>query len=396
MKRGKTSRSVTRGGRRSLRHETLERRDLLAVVLGNVPDALASTSSSPAFNQVNAEYVAMCKASAGVGKDNTAVELGSDLVVLGTADLGKAERTPVTDIYVPETLDGPRGRNPGDFEPLPEEDIRWPLPEEVNPDSLGGQGCPLAPPSHGNRYWLGTDEEWAAQNEAWDVSCHPEQLEFIELDESSLITGNLADATRNKIEDMASGVSSNYPGQSCEKGSGDKDSGGKGTGADVKEEDPVIDEASGKPDIEKDPEPEGDDPDELRGAIIDQTMAALGAGGGSGTGLGRNGLPQRTTGERGEGLGWRVKFEARPGVEDGGPDELASPVMTEAIDCAFAGGQNASPTPDDDGSGPYPGPEFNVRQIRGQAMSSSASTGGQSAYPRPDDDGTGPVLPPTA
>ena len=395
MKRLNTHRSATTSGRRRLCHETLERRDLLAVVLGDVPAALVSGSSSPAFDPVSSGYVATCQASTGGWQDTPAIKLGPDGLMRITADLGKAERTPVTDIDVPETLDGPIGRNPGDFEAMPEEDMPWPLPEGIDPGKLGGPGCPLAPPSEGNRYWLGTDEEWAAQNEAWDVSCHPERLEFIDLDDSSLITGNLADATRNKIDSMGL-ISTDAPGQSCEKGSGDKDSGDKSTGGDVKEDDPVIDESAGKPSIEKDSEPEGDDPDELRGAFVDEAMTAYGSGGRAAAGLDSHGNPQRTTGERGEGLGWRVAHEARPGVEDGGPDELASPVLAEAIDCALTQGLNATPPPDDDGGGPYPGPEFNASQIRGQAFSTSASSDGQSAYPRPDDDGTGPVLPPTA
>ena len=134
----------------------------------------------------------------------------------------------MTDISVPETIDGPRGKNPGDFEERPHEDTRWPLPEEVNPDMLTGPGCPLAPPSEGNRYWLGTDEQWAARNEAWDVRCHPEELEFIQVDDGSLInTENLADATRRKIGSLGYLIVE-PSGQSCEKGSGDKDSGERG------------------------------------------------------------------------------------------------------------------------------------------------------------------------
>jgi len=395
MKRLNTHRSATYSGHRRLCHETLERRDLLAVVLGDVPAALVSGSSSPAFDQVSSGYVATCKASTDAWQEGIAVKPSSASVVRTTAELGKGGLTPVTEINVPETLDGPVGRNPGDFEAMPAEDMPWPLPEGVDPGKLGGPGCPLAPPSEGNRYWLGTDEEWSARNEASDVSCDPERLEYVDLDDNNLVMGNLADATRYKIESMGL-VSTDAPGQSCEKGSGDKDSGDKNTGGDVKEDDPIIDESAGKPPIEKDPEPEGGDPDELRGAFVDEAMTAYGTGAGTAAGLDSHGNPQRTTGERGEGLGWRVNHEARPGVEDGGPDELASPVLAAAIDCALTQGLNATPTPDDDGSGPHPGPEFNVSQIRGQAFSSSASSSDPSAYPRPDDDGTGPVLPPTA
>ena len=392
MKRGNTHRSATFSGYRGLRLETLERRELLAAVLGDGPEAFVSGAS----DGVSSGYVATCQAPTGLWQNAPLAKQGADCLVRGTADLGKGELTPVTDISVPETIDGPRGKNPGDFEAKPHEDTRWPLPEEVNPDMLGGPGCPLAPPSEGNREdILGTDEEWAERNEANDYSCEEGTLTGIPLDPNNLVRGDLETAHQRKRESLGYlivGPSSDW----CDPDSDGKGSDGGKVDDKGGEEDPVVDESSGKPSVDKDPEPEGDDPDELRGANVDQAMAGFGSGGGADTGLDPYGNPQRTTGERGEGLGWRVENEARPGVEDGGPDEFTSPVFTEAIDCALTEGLNASPTPEDDGSGPHPRPEFNVTQIGGQAAAMSGSSGGQSAYPRPDDDGSGPLPPPTA
>ncbi|MAT70524.1 MAG: hypothetical protein CMJ58_13485 [Planctomycetaceae bacterium] len=380
MTRGNTRHSAAGNGRRPLRHEALETRALLAVVVGDGPAVCAGeTLSAP---------MAVVKPAA-------------DLLMHAEFDPGAAQRTPATDLAVPETLDGPRGRNPGDFDPLPPDDMPWPIPEEVDTSKLGGPGCPLAPPSEGNRTWLGTDEEWADRNDAHDYSCDEGTLTGIPLDPNNLARGDLEtahQAKRNSLGFLIVGPPSSW----CDpepdgKGSGKEtggDDGGK-TNVDDKQDDPIVDESSGKPSIVKDSEPEGDDPDELRGALADEALAALG-GGGQDAGLSPTGQPQRTTGERGPGLGWRVEQEARPGVEDGGPDELNSPAFAAAIDSALAAGLNTTPPPDDDGNGPYPGPEFSGTQMRGQSMAPAASLAGDSAYPQPDDDGTGPPLPPTA
>jgi hypothetical protein len=131
---------------------------------------------------------------------------------------------------------------------------------------------------------------------------------------------------------------------SCNKGNkNDKDTDSKETGnSDTgNDDDPVVDSSS-KPG-EKDPEPEGGDPDELlaRGKIQDVMFAQDAARGA--TGQNGSGLPDRTTkGKRGL-QPWAPEPLVEPRVP--GPDENAGSASS-AIRADLLNNANAYPTPD--------------------------------------------------
>lgn len=100
-------------------------------------------------------------------------------------------------------------------------------------------------------------------------------------------------------------------------------------------------------------------------------------------------MPVRTTGERGEGLNWRVGQEARPGVEDGDPAEIGDPAMDVSVDLGLMGDANACPQPDDDN--PPPRPEMSPSQATmSTSFADKTSTTRMAATP-PVDEPDGPI-----
>jgi hypothetical protein len=134
-------------------------------------------------------------------------------------------------------------------------------------------------------------------------------------------------------------------------------------------------------DFVEDPEPEGDDPDELRGELVDQAMTDYQATRQHTDGA--SGMPVRTTGERGDGICVNIEQEARPGVEDGDPAEMKNPVL-DSVDLGLMGDANAYPQPDDDN--PPPRPEMTPTQsCSDTTMSIQTLSASDSTTPPPDD-----------
>ena len=336
---------------RMLRIESLEPRQLLAA------DPIGGPLPVDAAEQI--ETVLGQEAAAKECTYTQSVQ-GKRLEVSGT----DAALTHVEEIAVPATIRRPAlEQNPGRYQPEDGLGTNWPLPPEVDPSRLGDQGCPAAPPSVGNRHWLnpGTDAAWREQNRQHDVSCHPERLEFIDLDfdRPGRYSENLADATRRKIAGQWAPPSDRLstdplPRTSCEKsGDGDSDKETDVNSSEEIKEKPVEDESGGQPDVVKDPEPEGDDPDELRGALVDQAMAAYGD-----APIGWSPSGERDPGEDDPWARHRQEINGRGVVdpEDGGPDELGSPVSS-ALDNELLQGESAYPADPGDPT-PPPRPEM--------------------------------------
>lgn len=369
---------------RMLRIESLEPRQLLAADLIGAP--VFEKAVDPVVAEISQDHASNVLVHAN--------DVQSKLVDRFDADAG---RTPVQEIDVPTTIDTPAyGRNPGRFEVEDVLGMKWPLPPEFDPSTLPDDGCPAAPPSEGNRYWLnpGTDAAWRAQNHAYDVSCDPGSLELIPLDMDfeGRYSESLADATRRKIGGEWAPSSNRLstdplPRQSCEKGSDkdtDKNTDSNDSTEETIKEKPVEDESGGKPPVEKDPEPEGDDPDELRGALVDQAMAAYAD---APTGWSPSG--EREPGEDDPWARHRQEIGGN-GIadpEEGGPDEMGSPVSS-ALNSALVGGENAHPAnPDDPAPPPRPevSPDATGTCAASAIVASRETLAGNDATPPVDD-----------
>ena len=355
-----------RNRHRMLRSESLERRALLSVV----PMASAGEFVPPEEEQVAAEEGKLMEA---------------------TIDFAVDYKTPVDEIYIPETLDGfPLGNNPGDFERMPdsEQGLTTPLPEGVDPSKLPGEGCPAGqepctPEPGVDDVCSDTWFEWWAANAESDVSC-PEG-------------GSWDDAATDKVSGWGSPAGHPLI-QTCEayEDGGSDGKSGSDTGGKVdsgKAEDDIVDftekEAGLDDEVSKDPEPEGDDPEEQDGGLVDHAFAMYDPSVASATDPDANNLPR--TGERdaGEDDPWarhRAKVSGRGIIDpegDGGPDELTSPTAASLVDAAIIGDFARYPTPDDT-DGPTD-PRASVGEL-GTMMSD-----GPTASPPVDSDGKNPI-----
>lgn len=346
---------------RLLRAEPLEQRRLLAAVpmgAGEIvlkPDNLESLSAE-------------------VGVETPKIDPEMTVKVVVGAPRGD-RLEPVKEILVPETLAGPRGRNPGDYEdPRNDFDEAWPLPDGVDPSKFPGGGC-------GQDYeednW---DEVFTNSDACWDdenIGFYQEAI--FDCDPGTTFWREQGDC---KIE-------CDHPDD------GGDDDGGEDFDYDFEDDDEEYDyeftEEEVDDDFSDDPEPEGDDPDEMRNELVDEAITQWTSGGGASPSGSPDGLPQRNTGERGEGLGWRLKWDTTPDVEDGDPAEIDDPSVGSIVNLGLAAGEAAYPTPDDDGTGPDPGPNASPT-----LLVSAAACSDFNAYPTPDDDGTGPDPGPNA
>lgn len=300
---------------------------------------------------------------------------------------------PVTELKHPQTISGPAsGANPAEFDPSLGHELgqSWQLPDNVDPSSMPGWGCPNGEmPDRDSKpeAW----EQWIL-GEMYSVNCGPAEATRAAEARNPGVPQHRGDPLVSDVCQDPEDVEEEPVFDPAGKGPGKPSEDTNDEGSNDEKPNP-IDEGEGEVPIHKDSEPEGDDPDELHGALVDQAMADYGDGNATQT---ETSGPERLTGERGDGLG-RVEDEARPGVEDGGPDESTSPVS--ALDAALLAEQAAYPTPDDDG-GPPPGPEFGQTELLLRATiataASDSGTGEQNGLPTPDDDGSGPAPPPTA
>lgn len=321
------------------------------------------------------------------------------------------EITPVNEIKIPETIAGPgRGLNPGDFEQMPGGELgeKLPLPDGVDPAKLPGSGCPNGQEPNRNdvdEWW-----EWYRAERSSNISdrlgswdMYPGTQEKVhEATGRGFLTSNPFGPTifvRDESWDADS------------KGSGGKDDGSKGSSQEMDTKDtddedaavkekPVDDQSGAQNSIEKDPNPEGDDPDECRDKLFDQALAMYGPSAGQST-PDANNLPRTGQQAPGQDDPWarhRAEIGGVGGVidpEDGGPDEAGYPAAAaiDAVDAAIVSGYDRYPEPDDpDGPTDPRASEGNLpcaAVVGSYAASESASPpvdGG-------DGGGTGPIGP---
>lgn len=290
----------------------------------------------------------------------------------------------------PDTLDGPRGKR---------------IPERILPgERSGGLSNPAGrwlDPSKLPGGGLGPDRERPdvdkpAGTPGWGIQMANQAIYDAQNNASdrSGCFGSWDAATRDKVNHWGKaneGLGVDNPltrvDSSCHKGGkGDKDTGTTDTGSsDPDKTNKVVDDTSGKP-VDKDPDPEGGDPDELisQGQIQDVIAAqeaATGAANQSGTGL-----PKRTTkGKRG-----LQPWSSEPLIVRGPrPDENAG-ATNSAIRSDLLSNANAFPTPDD------PDGPTDPRASAGTSLNNNASNtmnGGSTSSPI--DGGQGGTPPPS-
>ena len=306
---------------------------------------------------------------------------------------------PVREIFIPETLDGPRyGRNPGQFEPLPEGELgqRYPLPEEIDPSKIPGWN---GPDREAPRYDPSNEEpylQYIEQNDNWDISDEPDSRFWNDATERKLHNWG---STRGHPLIRTSRRYDNDDGKGGGKEDGGKPSGGtaevdkdkdEGTVEELKDE-PIDEGSGGQPPIKKDPNPEGDDPDELGGRGVldfrrfDRSAAGFDKPFGGSRGSGRSGVEQ----EEQERLRFQREHYRRtrhvsPDPEDGGPDELDTPAASAGFNGQLLRGYAAYPTPDDsDGPDDPRASDGGGSRVVGQGFMASPPDGGQGGQPIP-------------
>lgn len=243
--------------------------------------------------------------------------------------------------------------------------VETPLPDGIDPRRVPGRGCPNRsgeegldtsyPPGDRDRenYIAGVKQEWRESGVMPPEGMDESRAGLIEYEDGDFawIEGD----TRMGPDDETVTWGTLTPVDSDggdEKGS--KENAAVGD-EDVMDEDAV--------DVEKDPEPEGDDPDEMLSpasryrdvmANVDQARRMQDAvqgdgrgGGGSGPESDPNEIQRRKKLNDMWGATHVVPYAVAPAdPEDGGPDEAGSPVGAEVA--AFANGYAHQPTPDGD------------------------------------------------
>jgi hypothetical protein len=355
MKRLHAKKTASYRCHRLLRTESLERRELMAVLPIN-PQAGVLVSevvhSAPSAEVASPKFDGLVQGTLNRPGPELKFEANNQ-VSIDWDRVGNAT-DPLTNIDIPDYQTMPYFEEmPELFEPIQEEQRRG-LPPEVDPGKMPGGGIgpdgqePPVTGERGSEIWcvqMGELRRYREQNRQSDIS-----------DDQ----GTWDAATVNKVSHWGFGGGGNpLIGHKDNKGSGDKDTGGKdtgdkSTGDKPDSEKPIEDDSSGKP-VKTDSDPEGGGPDELlspaagNAALFDQAFSLqFQRDDGSG-------LPRRTTTESGGGDGLlNLPWHKRPllGPREPGPDEVGSPAVTDAILSQFFGGENSYPTPDDpDGPG---------------------------------------------
>jgi len=357
---------------RKLRVEPLEHRRLLAAASMGFDDAaIAPDAVEPAYAEIS---------QFKIEQKDAILELDRDAL---DRIYSKAQAlTPLDAIHVPETIDMPTFDRFGpDVDEIPDElGMKYGLPPEIDPSKLPGTGCPDGQPPQDDEAF----SEWNWAETMSDISTYLEAWDDATVDK-------VAEATGSGFVRPRPFGSGNSDGG---KGAGGKDTGGKDTSDGAVndeegqlEEEPATDDSPSQPPVTKDPEPEGDDPDEFRGELVDQVMTHWARSTTSPTGQSKSGLPSDSTEEDGEGLGFRLRLDSRPDPEDGGPDELLSPTAAFAFGRSAASSDYGYPTPDDP-EGPPPGPEFSPPELASrtsQELNLSEMPNGKASYTTPDD-----------
>jgi len=322
-------------GLRLLRAEPLERRQLLAVTPMGMAEIDFVPDDAATYGEIAPDSAA---SKADVVECDFKVELA--LADRSHATEGAGSLSPISEINIPETIAQPAFEKiPGLLGPPGSEfPPEWELPAGVDPGKLPGHGCPHGAPGEGDRF-----VDWLNGERDSDILHHPEKWDA---------------ATREKIHGAL--IRASDP---C-----DQDVHGEGACYDVNEV-PTDEEANYDPDAEDEDvgTDNGDDEcpedtmcfdeDEIHdntddeGDVPEENLypGAQGASRSDPTSQSQTG-PRRSvtegTEDDGEGIGQRVKDEARPDPEEGGPDEATSPAMLGALDLAGFG-FNHQPAPDD-------------------------------------------------
>jgi hypothetical protein len=169
----------------------------------------------------------------------------------------------IPDIRLPETIDRPAyDRYRPEFNPVREEPGELPLPDEIDPSRIPGSGCPNGRPPGGHAPVFGhpNHSDWLHKwRKYWETQEEFDVFHQIDPDDAS--PGELykwrsvQDSLFTRPEKDTSG-----------KDTGSQTDDGKdttGINEDVKDKPVDYGADGGKPPIGKDPEPEGDDPDEI-------------------------------------------------------------------------------------------------------------------------------------
>lgn len=330
MIRSKLTRNRTHRGPRTLRVEPLEQRTLMAVM------PLATLHIvKPAAGPVMPALTAMAE-------------------IQGSASSSTGSPTQV---YVPETLDGPREglENPGKFEEFMRDLFASPIEGLLDPGQLPGGG--LGPDRERPHHQPGeTDREYErVQNSIYEYDnanrvsnlfCDPDQWsDQAEYKSEHWGTGGFYQADCGV--DFLPGYNNDEKGTGG-KDDGDKQTGGSDDGGNAKPKDEVVDDtdSSGKP-IKTDSDPETGGPDKMwlkieGAALYDESSLPFGQ---NGSGSTFPGTWYKPSTDSGKGCPWwpRSLMGHRPPR----PDEGVGLSAGAGIQSQFLGGAASFPTPDD-------------------------------------------------
>lgn len=260
------------------------------------------------------------------------------------------------DIYMPDTIKDPKldprfGWLRHQFSRQQEMDrwIRSPEHDMIDPGTTGTPGPDREPPNPCDSW-----ESFEAYQDYWMIqdfynlntadNYHPDKWDQATQDKvhGALISGQRVDDETYECDGNKGG-----------KGDKNDSSSSKKTDQEVAEpeaSDIVEENPEDTQDANRDTDPEGDDPDEIRSALLAEAAYAAGTGQGSHSGGGDTPI-QRSVGEgTGNGLGeiGRAHTQVTPLPEDGGPDESPAPSAADQISHTMAGGAAQSPDPGGD------------------------------------------------
>ena len=306
------------------------------------------------------------------------------------------------DIHVPDTIKDPKLDPRFDwlrhqFSRQQEMD-RWlksPVHDMIDPNTTGMPGPDRAPSKTNEDAWW----QWLYSENATDISGQLDSDSWDDATISKVATATGSGfVTANPFGDF---IPADYYPFDVEEDSDsqEKSKSEKSTGDEAEEEvdvanisEEIIEEdPEDTQDANRDADPEGDDPDEIRSALLAEAAFATGTGQGSRSSGGDTPI-QRSTGENGGGLGqiwWENTGGGSPLPEDGRPDESASPSAAGQISHSMAGGVAQYPAPgDDDPDDPRAGGGGIRITMNMSAAASSPIDGGQGDEPLPP--GPGP------
>lgn len=300
-----------------------------------------------------------------------------------------------TDIHLPDAIKDPRLDPRFDwlrhqFSRQQQMD-RWlksPAHDMIDPGTTGMPGPDRKPP-HTSQGWY----RYRDQNDESDLA-HPDNVWRLQLCDRATrqkVLNTLIGPGRSEA-DMTEGfpVPEEKGGEKENDDSvvNDKPTDEKTTeeGIDPEASDIVEEDPEDTQDANRDTDPEGDDPDEIRNALLAEAAITTGVGQGSRSNGGDTSI-QRSTEENGGGLG-QIWWEntgggGSPLPEDGRPDESASPSASSQISHSMAGGVAHYPAPGDEAPDDPRAGDGIMTTMNSGAVASSPVDGGQGDEPLP-------------